>query len=175
VLIIWLAVALAAVVVTLLVLLYNRLTRARNRTSAAWGDVDAELRRRADLVPELNAAVAEYAQHERSVLEAAAEARIAASGNEPGERAVAERRLGTAIGGVVGIAEANPELRASERFADLSAQLSQSEDRIALARMVYNDTVQTYNASIEQLPASLLAGAFGFRRRSMFELPDGRA
>ena len=69
---------------------------------------------------------------------------------------------------------ANPELRASERFADLSAQLSQSEDRIALARMVYNDTVQTYNESIEQLPASLLAGALGFHRRALFELADGR-
>jgi LemA protein len=171
---IWVAVALALVVVALAVVLYNRLTRARNRASAAWGDVDAELRRRADLVPELNAAVAEYAQHERSVLEAAAEARIQASGNEPAGRAAAEQRLGTAIGGVVGVAEAYPELRASERFAELSQQLSQSEDRIALARMVYNDTVQTYNASIEQLPASLLAGALGFQRRAMFELPDGR-
>ena len=171
---IWVAVALALVVVALAVVLYNRLTRARNRTSAAWGDVDAELRRRAELVPELNAAVAGYAGHERSVLEAAAEARVQASGNEPAQRAAAEQRLGTAIGGVVGIAEAYPELRASERFAEASQQLSQSEDRIALARMVYNDTVQTYNASIEQLPASLLAGALGFRRRALFELPDGR-
>jgi LemA protein len=172
---IWVAVALVLVVVALAALLYNRLTRARNRTSAAWGDVDAELRRRADLVPALNDAVSEYAKHERSVLEAAAQARVEASGNEPAERAAAERRLGTAIGGVVGIAEANPELRASERFAELSQQLSQSEDRIALARMVYNDTVQTYNAAIEQLPANLFAGALGFRRRAMFELPDGRA
>jgi LemA protein len=172
---IWVAVGLVLLVVVLAVLLYNRLTRARNRTRAAWGDVDSELRRRADLVPELNAAVAAYAEHERSALEAAAEARRAAHGDDPATRATAETRLGSAIGGVVGIAEAYPELRGSERFAQLQQQLSQSENRIALARMVYNDTVQTYNSTIEALPASLVAGTLGFRRRDLFELADGRA
>jgi LemA protein len=173
---IWLAGALVIVAVALVLLLYNRLTGARNRTHAAWGDVDAELRRRADLVPELNAAVAAYADHERSLFEAAAEARAdaIAGGDEPAGRAAAEQRLGTAIGGVVGIAEANPELRASERFSQLQQQLSRSEDRIALTRMVYNDTVQTYNSAIQALPASLFAGALGFRRRALFELADGR-
>ena len=171
---IWIVVALVVVVVAIAILLYNRLTRARNRTQTAWGDVDAELRRRADLVPELNQTVASYAEHERSVLEEAAEARVEAAGDDPAARAATEARLGTAIGGVVGIAEAYPALRASERFAQLQHELSHSEDRIALARMVYNDTVQTYNASIEQLPASLLAGALGFRRRALFELADGR-
>ena len=171
---IWVAVGIMLLVVVLAVLLYNRLTRARNRTHAAWGDVDSELRRRADLVPELNAAVAAYAEHERSALEAAAEARGAAHGDDPAARATAETRLGSAIGGVVGIAEAYPELRASERFAQLQQQLSQSENRIALARMVYNDTVQTYNSAIEALPASLVAGTLGFRRRDLFELADGR-
>jgi LemA protein len=110
------------------------------------------------------------------LFEAAAEARAEAmgAGDEPAVRAVAERRLGSAIGGVVGIAEANPELRASERFAQLSQQLSQTENRIALARMVYNDTVQTYNSAIQAVPASLLAGPLGFRRRALFELADGR-
>jgi LemA protein len=172
---IWVAVGVVLLVVVLALPLYNRLTRARNRTRAAWGDVDSELRRRADLVPELNTAVAAYAEHERSVLEAAAEARGAAHGDDPAARAGAETRLGSAIGGVVGIAEAYPELRASERFAQLQEQLSQSENRIALARMVYNDTVQTYNSAIEALPASLVAGALGFRRRDLFELADGRA
>jgi LemA protein len=172
---IWVAVGVVLLVVVLALLLYNRLTRARNRTRAAWGDVDSELRRRADLVPELNTAVAAYAEHERSGLEAAAEARGAAHGDDPAARAGAETRLGSAIGGVVGIAEAYPELRASERFAQLQEQLSQSENRIALARMVYNDTVQTYNSAIEALPASLVAGALGFRRRDLFELADGRA
>ena len=172
---IWVVAAIVLVVIALAVLLYNRLTRARNRTQAAWGDVDSELRRRADLVPELNAAVAAYAEHERSALEAAAEARGAAHGDDPAARATAETRLGSAIGGVVGIAEAYPELRASERFAQLQAQLSQSENRIALARMVYNDTVQTYNSAIEALPASLVAASLGFHRRDLFELADGRA
>ena len=122
-------------------------------------------------MPELNEAVAAYAEHERSVIDAAAQARErGASATSPPQRAGEEQRLGAAIGGVVGIAEANPELKASERFAQLSEQLSKSEDRIALARMVYNDTVQTYNAAIEQLPASLVAGALGFRRRALFEL-----
>jgi LemA protein len=171
---IWVIFAILAAAVVLVTLLFNRLTRTRNRTIAAWGDVDVELRRRADLVPELTAAVAAYAEHERSVLEEAAEARVAASGAEPVARAGEEQRLGSAIGGVVGIAEANPELKASERFKQLQEQLSQSEDRIALARMVYNDTVQTYNSAIQALPASLLAGALGFRRRDLFELADSR-
>jgi LemA protein len=172
--VIWVAAALVIALAAFLVLLYNRLTRARNRTQTAWGDVDAELRRRADLVPELNAAVAAYAGHERTTLEEAAEARGAAHGDVPGERAVAERRLGSAIGGVVGIAEAYPELRASERFDQLTRQLSQSEDRIARTRLVYNDTVQTYNSAIQELPASLVAGALGFRPREPFEYADGR-
>jgi LemA protein len=170
---IWLIAVLVVIVVAAGLLAYNRLTRARNRTHAAWGDVDAELRRRADLVPELNAAVESYAEHERSVLEAATQARADAHGDEPVARAVAEQRLGAAIGGVVGIAEANPELRASERFAQLAQQLTQTEDRIARARLVYNDTVQTYNNAIQALPASLLAGPLGFRRRALFELADG--
>jgi LemA protein len=168
------AAAVVAIVVVLVLLLFNRLARARNRTAAAWGDVDAELRRRGDLVPELNEAVAGYAEHERSVIDAASQARTAAISPDPELRAGEERRLGSAIGGVVGISEAYPELKASERFAQLSEQLSKSEDRIALARMVYNDTVQSYNASIEQLPASLVAGALGFRRRALFDYADGR-
>ena len=171
---IWAVVAIVAIVVVLAALLYNRLTRARNRASSAWGDVDAELRRRADLVPELNEAVAAYAAHERSVFDAATQARNAAISAEPEARSGEEQRLGAAIGGVVGVAEANPELKSSERFAELSEQLSQSEDRIARARLVYNDTVQTYNATIEQLPANFFAAALGFRRRALFELADGR-
>ena len=171
---IWVGATVAAIVVGIAVLLYNRLARARNRTAAAWGDVDAELRRRADLVPALNDAVAAYAEHERSLIDAASQARSAAISAEPAARAGEEQRLGTAIGSVVGIAEANPQLKASERFGQLAQQLSRSEDRIALARMVYNDTVQSYNAAIEQLPASLFAGALGFRRRALFDLADDR-
>jgi LemA protein len=171
---IWGGAAIVAIGVVLAALSYNRLARARNRTFAAWGDVETELRRRADLVPELNEAVAAYAEHERSVIDAAARARSAAVSAEAEVRSAEEQVLGTAIGGVVGIAEANPELKASERFAQLSEQLSQSEDRIALARMVYNDTVQTYNAAIQQLPTSLLAGSLGFRRRALFDFAGGR-
>ena len=170
---IWLAAAIA-ILAGAGVLLVNRLIAARNRARAAWGDVDAELRRRADLVPELNAAVQAYAAHERTALEAATSARLEARGDDPVTRAAAEQRLGSAIGGVVGIAEANPELRASERFAQLSDALSQSEDRIARSRLVYNDTVQTYNTAIQALPASLVAGALGFRRREPFELGEAR-
>jgi LemA protein len=170
----WVVAAIAAIVLVAVVVLLNRLISARNRTGAAWGDVDAELRRRADLVPELNSAVEAYAEHERSLLEAAAQARLDAHGDDPPARAAAEQRLGSAIGGVVGIAEANPELRSSERFAQLSAALTQSEDRIARSRLVYNDTVQTYNTAIQALPASLVAGLLGFRRREPFEFAEGR-
>jgi LemA protein len=170
----WVVVAVIVIVALAAVLLVNRLIGARNRTGAAWGDVDAELRRRADLVPELNAAVAGYAEHERALLEAATQARASAHGDDPPLRAAAEQQLGAAIGGVVGIAEAYPELKASERFAQLSDALSQSEDRIARSRLVYNDTVQTYNTAIQALPMSLVAGLLGFHRRESFEYAEGR-
>ena len=157
-------------------LLYNRLTRARNRTHAAWGDVDSELRRRADLVPELNAAVAAYAEHERSALEAATEARSAAHGDDPAARAAAEQRLGSAIGGVVGIAEAYPELRASERFAQLAAAAlaERGPDRARAHGL------QRHGADLQQRDRGAAGeprwpAPLGFRRRDLFELADGRA
>ena len=167
---IWIALlVLVVLAVAALLYAYTRLTTLRNRTEMAWSDIDTQLKRRSDLVPVLAEVVQGYARHETAVFGEAAEARAEASGSEPVARAAAERRVAASVGSLVGVAESYPELKAADRFAQLQAQLSESENHIALARMVYNDTVQTFNTAIQRLPASLIAGPLGFTARTLFD------
>ena len=164
---VWLYVVIGVIVlvVVALVLLYNRLVRLRNRTENAWAQVDVQLRRRYDLVPNLVEAVKGYAAHERETFEAVTVARSAAqaaSGVE--QQARAENVLTAALGRLIAIGEAYPELRASENFLDLQARLADIEESIAVSRQVYNDTVLTYMNAIQTVPANMVAGIFGFER-----------
>ena len=172
---VWLYVVIGVIVlvVVALVLLYNRLVRLRNRTENAWAQVDVQLRRRYDLVPNLVEAVKGYAAHERETFEAVTVARSAAqaaSGVE--QQARAENVLTAALGRLIAIGEAYPELRASENFLDLQARLADIEESIAVSRQVYNDTVLTYMNAIQTVPANMVAGIFGFGRRPYFEIDD---
>lgn len=156
-----------------LVLLYNRLVRLRNRTENAWSQVDVQLKRRYDLVPNLVETVKGYASHERQTFEDVTQARAAAQGARGvQEQAQAENALTAAIGRLFAVAEAYPELRAAEGFQSLQAQLAETEDRIAVARQVYNDTVQTYDTALETVPTNLVAGAFRFQEREYFETDE---
>ena len=160
-----------ALVALAAVLLYNRLVRLRNRCENAWAQVDVQLRRRYDLIPNLVETVKGYAAHERDTLDAVVAARTAAqqaSGVEA--QAEAERGLSSALGRLLAVAEAYPDLKATANFQQLQAELAQTEDRIAVARQVYNDTVQTFNTAVETVPSNLVAGPFGFTRREFFEL-----
>ena len=171
----WLLVAAAIVVALVLavIVLYNRLVTLRNRTENAWSQVDVQLRRRYDLIPNLVETVKGYAAHERATFEEVTRARTRAQEARTVEQqADAENALTAAIGRLFAVAEAYPELRAAENFQQLQAQLAETEDKIRVARQVYNDAVLTYENARETVPTNIVAGAFGFRDRPYFELEE---
>ena len=153
---------------------FNRLVSLRNRLRSAWADVDALLKRRADLVPNLVAAVRGYAGHEQRTLEEVTEARAAAvgAGDDRAARAVAENALTRRVHGLIAIAEAYPELRASANFLQLQSELVLTENDIASARRYYNAVARDLNTSRETFPNLLIAGVLGFGRADFFELTD---
>jgi LemA protein len=153
---------------------FNRLVSLRNRLRSAWADVDALLKRRADLVPNLVAAVRGYAGHEQRTLEELTEARAAAVGacDDRASRSAAENELTRRVHGLIAIAEAYPELRASANFLQLQSELVLTENDIASARRYYNAVARDLNTSRETFPNLLIAGALGFGRAEFFELAD---
>jgi LemA protein len=153
--------------------MYNKLVRLRNRCENAWAQVDVQLRKRYDLIPNLVEAVKGYAAHERQVFEEVTEARTRAQQAQGvQQQAEAENMLSAAIGRLFAVAEAYPELRATENFQQLQAQLTAVEGDIAVSRQVYNDTVLTYDTALETVPTSIIAGIFNFRPREYFEVED---
>ncbi len=169
----WILVAVLVVLALALVTLYNRLVRLRNRTENAWSQVDVQLKRRYDLIPNLVETVKGYAAHERQTFEEVTAARTRAQqASGVAQQAEAENVLTAAIGRLFAVAEAYPELRASENFQQLQGELTQTESRIAVARQVYNDTVLTYDNAIQTIPANLVAGLFGFASKPYFEVEE---
>jgi LemA protein len=147
-----------------------RLVRLRNRSENTWAQVDVQLRRRYDLIPNLVDAVKGYAAHERATFDEVTRARAAAQQAQGVEKqAQAENVLTAALGRLFAVAEAYPELRATENFQQLQQQLADVEQNIAVARQVYNDTVLTYDNALETVPTNIVAGLFNFRPRAYFE------
>ena len=161
-----------AVVIGLFVLLtYNRLVRLRLGVDNSWAQIEVALKLRHDLVPSLVESVAGYAGHESSVLVRTASARGAASsavGAGPAQQGPLEGALALGIGNLIGLAEAYPDLKASENFLALQRELASIEERISITRRVYNDTVETLNTAVSVFPPSLVASAFGFTPREFF-------
>jgi LemA protein len=173
--VIWLLVILGLIVVVglLLAWLYNNLVRLRNRVDNAWAQVEVQLKRRWDLIPNLVETVKGYAAHERQTFEAVTEARTRAqNATNPAETAQAEGILGAALGRLFAVAEAYPELQADENFRQLQAELAETENKVATSRQVYNDTVLTYNNAVQTFPGLLVAGPFGFAIREFFEVEE---
>ena len=171
----WIVLGIVALLVVALVLLYNRLVTFRNRVENAWAQVDVQLKRRYDLIPNLVETVTGYAAHERETFEAVTNARARAQQAQgPAEQGQAEGLLGQALGRLFAVAEDYPELQADENFRQLQEELGETENRIAVSRQVYNDTVLTYNTAIQTVPGVLVAGPFGFSRRDFFEV-EGEA
>jgi len=169
-----------AVTVLIVVLLgwaavsYNLLVRDRNRVGQAWSDVDVQLTRRHDLVPQLVELVRQYAQYERALLESVATLRTrGAAEPSPGARGALEESLGQGMHRLVALAESYPTLKASENFLDLQSKLSQTEDQIQFARRYYNGAVNNLNTRIETFPDLLVARVFAFRQAEYFEIEDG--
>ncbi len=151
--------------------LYNRLVTLRNRVENAWSQIDVQLRRRYDLIPNLVETVKGYATHERETFEKVTEARTRAIGAQTvGEQSQAENMLSETLKSLFAVAEAYPELKANENFMMLQEELSGTESKIAYARQFYNDSVMTYNTAIQRFPANLLAGLLGFTEREYFEI-----
>ena len=172
---IWLIVLLAIVLAVFLILvwLYNRFVRLRNRVDNAWAQVEVQLKRRWDLIPNLVESVKGYAAHERGTFEAVTQARARAQqAQTPAETAQAEGILGAALGRLFAIAEAYPELQADENFRQLQTELAETENRVAVSRQVYNDAVLTYNNTVQTFPGVVLAGPFGFSIREFFEVEE---
>lgn len=157
-----------------LVATYNGFVRLRNLVQESWRQIDVELHRRHDLIPNLVETVQGYAAHERGVFEAVTAARTAAVGpaSGPAQQAANENQLTAALGRLFAVAEAYPVLRASENFAQLQTELATTEDRIAAGRRFYNANVRELNTKVESFPANLVAGGFGFTRAEYFEADD---
>jgi LemA protein len=173
--VIWVIVILGIVVLLglILVLFYNRLVRLRNAVDNSWAQVEVQLKRRWDLIPNLVETVKGYAAHERETFEAVTQARARAQQAQgPGETAAAEGILGAALGRLFAVAEAYPELQADENFRQLQTELAETENRVAVARQVYNDVVLTFNNAIQTFPGVVLAGPFGFTAREFFEVEE---
>ena len=169
-------VALVLLVAILLVTLYNRLVRLRNRAENAWAQVDVQLRRRYDLIPNLVETVKGYASHERTTFEEVTKARTAAQQAQTvQEQAKAENILTEAIGRLFAVAEQYPELRATENFQQLQGQLEETEGKIAVSRQVYNDAVLTYDTALETVPTNIVGNMFSFKAREYFEVEEPAA
>ena len=169
-----LVVVVLAVVVAVAVLIYNGLVGLRSRVQNAWSQIDVQLKRRHDLVPNLVNSVKGIMAHEREVLDRVTQARASASaaGNDVAARATAENALTGAMRSLFAVAASYPALRSNENMLMLQEELSSTENRIAFARQFCNDAVMAYNTSQQQFPAGLFAGALGFRPSDPFALDD---
>jgi LemA protein len=170
---IWIPIVLLLLVAVWLVLAYNKLVRLRNESAQGYSSIDIQLKRRADLIPNLVESVKAYAAHESGVFDEVAQARSQVlAADTVGQAVDAERSMRGALGRLFAVAEAYPQLRASENFQELQKELSDTEDKIAAARRYYNNVVQRYNTSQQTFPTTLITGAFGFAPREYFELDD---
>ena len=172
---IWLWIVLGLVVLLLLfgVVAYNRFVSQRQQIKDAYANIDTELRRRYDLIPNLVESVRGYAQHERATFEEVTRARAAAIGAQgPAQQAQAENVLTSALRSLFAVAESYPELRASENFQALQAELSNTEDRIQVSRRFYNANVREYNERVQSVPSNVIASTFGFKEEEFFEIEE---
>ena len=173
----WVLIVIAVLVVILLLWVmfsYNGLVSRRNRVDNAWSQIDVQLKRRHDLIPNLVETVKGYAAHERQTLEAVTQARnMAISAQGPQQQAEAENVLTGALKSLFAVSEAYPDLKANQNFLNLQEELTSTEDRIAYSRQFYNDSVLTYNTKIQQFPSVIIANSFNFEAREFFDAEPG--
>jgi LemA protein len=175
---IWIIVAFVVLLVLAFIASYNRFVRQRNLVQESWRQVDVELGRRHDLIPNLVETVKGYATQERTVLQSVTEARTAAvqalqnQGSGVAQQAQAETTLGRALNGLFAVAENYPDLKSSQNFLALQNELTETEDRIAAARRFYNGNVRALNTRVEAFPSSVIASMFNFSKADYFEIDD---
>lgn len=155
---------------------YNRLVTQKQRVGNAWSQIDVQLQRRFDLIPNLVETVKGYMSHESGTLEKVTELRTAwAKASSVEEKAKLDNELSNTMKTIMAVSESYPDLKANQNFLDLTAQLSETENKISYSRQFYNDTVTRYNTSIEMFPANIIAGMFHFESKSLFEVQDSQA
>jgi LemA protein len=167
--------ALAAALIFWGAMTFNSLVRRRNMVAEGWSGIETQLKRRADLIPNLIETVKGYAAHERGTLDALTKLRSSAQQTPSGDvqaRAETERQITAMIGRVMAVAEAYPDLRASANFQSLQQDLAETEDQIQLARRYYNGTVRDFNVMIEQVPSNIIAAWFAFKQAAFFEIEN---
>ena len=158
------------------IVIYNRLIRSRNRVSTAWSDIDVQLQRRHDLVPQLVKAVDQYAKYERATLEAVTELRAEAMQQvDVRTRGKVEEQLGAGLERLIALAESYPDLKANENFLNLQNQLVETENYLQFARRYYNGSVRDYNTMIESVPSNIVASLFRFTQRDFFQRSSDEA
>ncbi|PIQ92935.1 MAG: hypothetical protein COV69_00555 [Parcubacteria group bacterium CG11_big_fil_rev_8_21_14_0_20_39_14] len=164
------------IIILWVIFTYNRLITLRNRAKEAWSDIDVQLKRRYNLIPNLVEAVKGYAAHERGVLENVTKARTAAmEAKTMEEHAKSENGLSSALKSLFAVAENYPDLKASQNFLELQRELRDTEDKIQASRRFYNTNVRDLNIKIESFPANVIAKTFGFKQREFFELEKAEA
>jgi LemA protein len=171
----WIVLGVIVVIVLWVIMVYNGLVAMRQRVGQAFADIDVQLKQRHDLIPNLVETVKGYAAHERGTLEAVTQARNAAvAAQGPAQQAAAENMLSGALRQLFALSEAYPDLKANTNFQQLQAELTDIENKLAAARRFFNNAVQEYNTGIQQFPAALFAGIFGFGPREFFDVGDER-
>ena len=172
--VLWVVLGIVVLFLLAAILSYNRFVSQRNLIRNAWANIDTELRRRYDLIPNLVETVKGYASHEREVFEEVARTRAAAiqASGSPAQQTQAEGPFVQALGRLFAVAENYPQLRATENFQQLQAELSNTEDRIQTSRRFYNNNVQDYNRRVQSFPSMFIARMFNFSEEEFFEIPD---
>ena len=165
-------VAIAVVLIVFIIALYNKLVKLRNMVDNAWAQIDVQLQRRLDLIPNVVETVKGYAQHESATLDAVTQARAAVASTPEG-RMGANNHLTETLKSLFAVAEAYPDLKANANFQQLQAELANTEDKISYMRQSFNDTVMKYNTAIQTFPAVLFAGVMGFKERPSFTAEEG--
>ena len=170
----WIPLGVVALLAILVIISYNRFVAQRNLIDNAWANIDTELRRRYDLIPNLIETVRGYASHERAVFENVTRARAMAASatGSPAEQAAAEGPFVAALRQLFAVAENYPQLRANENFLQLQGELANTEDRIQTSRRFYNNNVQDFNRRVQSFPSLIVAKMFGFREREFFEIDE---
>jgi len=169
----FIVIGVVVLLVLYVVVTYNGLVRLRNRIQNAWAQIDVQLKRRYDLIPNLVETVKGYATHEKGTFEAVTQARAnAISAQGPAAQAQAENMISGALKSLFAVSEAYPDLKANQNFLSLQEELSGTEGRISYARQFYNDSVLRLNTKIQSFPSNILAGMFGFKEHEYFEADD---
>jgi LemA protein len=172
----WIIIGVVVVIIIAIVAIYNGLVRANVRVDEAWSDITVQLKRRADLIPNLVETVKGYAKHESEVFENVTKARSAILGAQGvKETAAADNQFTAAMKSLFAVAEAYPQLKSNDNYAQLQAELTDTEDKIQASRRFYNGSARDLNIKIQTFPTNIFAGLLGFKKREFFELDDAEA